>query len=174
MSDPFEKLPKTPSFSITSKDVHDGEKLKLPQVSGIFGAGGQDFSPELSWSGFPAATKSFAVTMFDPDAPTGSGFWHWAVVDVPAHVTSLAGGAGEKGGLKLPSRAFQLRNDAGLALYLGAAPPMGHGRHRYFIVVYAVDTESLGIDTDATPAFLGFSLSTHTLARAVVVPWYER
>lgn len=174
MADPFERLPKVPSFVVTSADVRDGERMPVPQLSGIFGAGGQDRSPALAWTGFPAATKSFAVTMFDPDAPTGSGFWHWAVVDIPANVTSLASGAGDASGSGLPRGAFQLRNDAGLAAYLGSAPPKGHGRHRYFIVVHAVDVESLGIDKAATPAFLGFTLSSHTLARAVLTPWYER
>jgi Raf kinase inhibitor-like YbhB/YbcL family protein len=172
---PYENLPKVASFRVTSTDIRDGEKLALPQVSGIFGAGGEDVSPQLAWSGFPEGTKSFVVTMYDPDAPTASGFWHWAVVDIPAHVTELARGAGDKeDGSGLPAGAFQLRNDGGMRRFVGAAPPVGHGRHRYFTVVHAVDVESLGISSDATPAFLGFNLFFHTLGRGMIVPWYER
>lgn len=172
---PYEHLPQVASFHVTSTDIQDGEKLSLPQVSGIFGAGGEDISPQLAWSGFPEDTKSFVVTMYDPDAPTASGFWHWAVVDIPAHVHELARGAGEKeDGSGLPAGAFQLRHDAGVARFIGAAPPVGHGRHRYFTVVHAVDVASLGIGRDATPAFLGFNLFFHTLGRAMLVPWYER
>jgi Raf kinase inhibitor-like YbhB/YbcL family protein len=163
-----------PSFSVTSTDVADGKALATPQVSGIFGAGGEDVSPQLSWSGFPAETRSFVVTVYDPDAPTASGFWHWAVVDIPASVTSLPSGAGDDSGSGLPAGAFQLANDAGLKRYLGAAPPAGHGPHRYFTVVHAVDVESLGIPEGATSAFLGFNLFGHTLARAVLTPVYEQ
>ena len=171
--DPYAELPKVASFQVTSADIKDGEKLAMPQVSGIFGAGGEDISPQLSWSGFPDGTRSFAVTVFDPDAPTASGFWHWAVAGIPAGVTELPTGAGDPSGSKLPAGAFQLRNDGGAARYVGAAPPQGHGVHRYFTVVHAVDTESLGIDANATPAFLGFNLFFHTLGRAIIVPWYE-
>jgi Raf kinase inhibitor-like YbhB/YbcL family protein len=172
--DPYHALPSVPSFDVTSDDVRDGEKLSSPQVSGIFGAGGEDVSPQLAWHGQPEGTRSFVVTVYDPDAPTASGFWHWAVVDIPADVTELARGAGDEGGESLPPGAFQLRNDAGMARFLGAAPPEGHGRHRYYIVVHAVDVETLGIPRDATPAFLGFNLFAHTLARATLVPWYEQ
>ena len=170
---PYEHLPKVPSFAVTSDDVRDGEKLPLPQVSGIFGAGGEDITPHLSWRGFPEGTKSFVVTVYDPDAPTASGFWHWAVVDIPANVTELPRGAGNENGSGLPQGAFQLCNDAGLARYIGAAPPAGHGKHHYYIVVHAVDVESLGLGKDATSAFLGFNLFSHTLGRGMIVPWYE-
>jgi Raf kinase inhibitor-like YbhB/YbcL family protein len=173
MSNPYEAIADVPSFTLTSADITDGEQLATAQVSGILGAGGEDVSPQLSWSGFPTETKSFVVTVYDPDAPTGSGFWHWAVVDLPASVTSLESGAGDEHGSGLPAGAFQLANDAGSARYTGAAPPAGHGRHRYFTAVHAVDVESLGIPADASNAFLGFNLHSHTLARAVLVPWYE-
>src|SRR5262245_44778462 len=89
MATPYDSLPKVPGFELTSADIADGERLPTPQVSGIFGAGGEDRSPQLSWSGFPDGTASFVVTCYDPDAPTASGFWHWAVVDIPASTTSL-------------------------------------------------------------------------------------
>jgi len=175
MSDynPYERLPQVASFELTSDDVRDGEQLLQPQVSGILGAGGEDISPQLAWSGFPQSTRSFAVTCYDPDAPTASGFWHWAVVDIRGDVTELPRGAGDERGQQLPAGAFQLRNDGAMARYLGAAPPAGHGRHHYYFVVHAVDVESLGIDRNATPAFLGFNLFSHTLGRGMIVPWYE-
>jgi Raf kinase inhibitor-like YbhB/YbcL family protein len=170
---PYDDLPEVAAFAVTSNDVRDSEKLSMAQVSGIFGAGGEDVSPHLAWSGFPEGTKSFVVTAYDPDAPTASGFWHWAVVDIPANVTELPRGAGDKEGSGLPAGAFQLSNDAGIAQYVGAAPPAGHGKHRYFFVVHAVDVESLGLDQNARPAYLGFNLFFHTLGRAMIVPWYE-
>ncbi|GEL20032.1 YbhB/YbcL family Raf kinase inhibitor-like protein [Pseudonocardia asaccharolytica] len=170
---PYDELPQVTTFTVTSTDIADGETLPTLQRSGIFGAGGQDRSPQLSWSGAPEGTQSYVVTVYDPDAPTGAGFWHWAVVDIPASVTSLDSGAGDEEGSGLPSGAFQLANDAGLKRYLGAAPPPGHGPHRYFTVVHAVDVPSLEIPRDATPAFLGFNLFDHTLGRAVIVPVYE-
>ena len=170
MSSPYDHLPPVASFSVTSTDVSDGAPLPLEQMSGIFGAGGQDVSPQLSWTGFPDGTKSFAVTMFDPDAPIPSGFWHWAVHDIPAGVTTLPTGAGGGDGAGLPEGAIQLPNDAGLARFLGAAPPEGHGPHRYFIVVHAVDVETLGVAPGTTPAVQGFNLFSHTLGRAMIVP----
>ena len=170
---PYDSLPEVPSFDLTSTDVEDGQPLSNPQVSGIFGAGGEDVSPQLSWQGFPDETKSFAVTVYDPDAPTAAGFWHWAVVGIPAGVTELPSGAGDENGSGLPDGAFQLRNDGGMARYIGAAPPPGHGRHHYYFVVHAVDADSLDVDESATPAFLGFNLFSHTLGRATIVGWYE-
>jgi Raf kinase inhibitor-like YbhB/YbcL family protein len=170
---PYDFLPQVPSFSVTSSDCTDGETLPMPHVSGVMGAGGEDRSPQLSWSGFPEGTKSFAVTVYDPDAPTASGFWHWAVANIPASVTSLPSGAGDKDSPQVPDGAVQLRNDGGFAGYVGAAPPSGHGAHRYFVVVHAVDTENLDVTADTTPAVLGFNLFFHTLARATMVLTYE-
>ncbi len=172
--DPYEELPKIPTFVVTSEDVTNGEALNLAQVSGQMGAGGADVSPQLSWSGFPAETKSFAVTVYDPDAPTASGFWHWAVADIPVSTTSLVSGAGDEHGSALPEGVLQLRNDAGLVGYIGAAPPPNHGVHHYYIAVHALDVESLGLPESATPAYLGFNIFMHALARAVVVGTYEQ
>ncbi len=169
-NDPFARHPEVPSFTVTSTTVADGARWGPDQMSGIFGVpGGADVSPQLRWSGAPDGTRSYAVTVYDPDAPTGSGFWHWAVANIPADVTELPEGAGDDTGSGLPDGAMQLRNDAGLARFLGAAPPAGHGEHRYFIVVYAVDVDDLGIPAEATNAFLGFNLFGHTLARATMV-----
>ena len=171
---PYDFLPQVPSFTVTSSEVTDGGVMPTPQVSGVMGAGGEDRSPQLSWSGFPGGTRSFAVTVYDPDAPSASGFWHWAVANIPASVTELPSDAGNKDAPSLPDGAVQLRNDAGFAGYLGSAPPAGHGPHRYFVVVHAVDTESLDVDADATPAVLGFNLFFHTLGRATMVVTYEQ
>lgn len=170
---PYDALPTVPSFTVTSADITDGQPLANDQVSGVFGAGGKDISPQLSWSGFPEGTQSFAVTVYDPDAPTASGFWHWAVADIPASVTTLDAGAGSEGG-SLPAGAVSLRNDGGFPGFVGAAPPKGHGPHRYFVVVHAVDVPALEVGTDASPAYLGFNLFSHTLARATLIGTYEQ
>lgn len=172
-TNPYDALPKVPSFTVTSTDVRDGASFASAQRSGVFGAGGQDASPQLSWSGFPAGTRSFVVTVYDPDAPTASGFWHWAVANLPATTTHLPTNAGATDGAKLPPGAVQFRNDGGFAGYVGAAPPPGHGPHRYFIVVHAVDVGKLDLPKDASPALLGFNLFTHTLARATLVAHSE-
>jgi Raf kinase inhibitor-like YbhB/YbcL family protein len=170
---PTPTCPRGPWFSLTSADIKDGEEVPVAQRSGLFGAGGEDVSPQLSWSGFPEGTKSFAVTVYDPDAPTASGFWHWAVANIPVDVTSLPSNAGDEGGTRLPQGALALRNDGGITRYIGSAPPQGHGPHHYHVVVHAVDVESLDIGPDATPSFLGFNLSFHTLGRARIVAWYD-
>jgi Raf kinase inhibitor-like YbhB/YbcL family protein len=170
LPNPYDFLPQVPSFTVTSTDIQEGERLAQPLVSGKMGLDGQDRSPQLSWSGFPAETKGFAVTVYDPDAPTGSGFWHWAVAGIPGSVTELPSGAADGG---LPDGALQLRNDAGFAGFVGAAPPAGHGTHHYYVVVHALDTDDLGIPAEATPAYLGFNLFSHTLARGTIVATYE-
>jgi Raf kinase inhibitor-like YbhB/YbcL family protein len=173
-NDPFAGLPEVPSFTVTSTTLTDGGGMPPAQMSGIFGVpGGEDISPQLSWSGAPEGTKSYAVTAYDPDAPTQSGFWHWAVADIPATVTDLPEGAGDDTGSSLPEGAFQLRTDAGTTRFIGAAPPAGHGEHRYFFVVHALDTESIGVPADATPAFLGFNIASHILGRAVLTATAE-
>jgi Raf kinase inhibitor-like YbhB/YbcL family protein len=169
---PYDFLPELPSFTLTSADVTEGQPLKNAQVSGIMGAGGEDISPQLSWSGFPEQTRSFAVTVFDPDAPTASGFWHWAVANLPATVTELPAGVGD--GSMLPGDALTLCNDAGMRRYVGAAPPAGHGYHRYFVVVHALSVERLDLTEDASPAYLGFNLFMKALARAVIHGTYEQ
>ncbi len=171
---PYDELPELPTFELTSDDLVDGATLARAQVSGLMGAGGSDTSPQLSWIGFPAETKSFAVTVYDPDAPTASGFWHWAVADIPVTTTSLPSGAGDDEGSGLPDGAVQFANDAGLKRYVGAAPPSGHGPHHYYVVVHALDVESLGLPPTASPAYLGFNLFSHGIARATLVGTYEQ
>ena len=170
---PYEFLPAVPSLTVTSDDISEGATLASAQVSGIFGQGGDDRSPHLRWDAGPGGTASYAVTCFDPDAPTGSGFWHWVLFDIPASVTELAAGAGAADGSGLPAGAVQARNDAGMLGFIGAGPPPGHGPHRYAFAVHAVDVEHIGPDASASPAYVGFSMFGHVLARGLIIATYE-
>lgn len=153
------------TFTLTSTGFADGGALPDAQVQ----AKGNR-SPQLSWSGAPEGTKSFAVTCYDPDAPTGSGFWHWTVANIPAEVTELAEDASSAG---LPKGAVEGRTDFGEPGFGGAAPPPGHGPHRYIFTVFAVDTERLDVTPENSGAVFGFNLHFHTLAKASITGVYE-
>jgi Raf kinase inhibitor-like YbhB/YbcL family protein len=166
VNDPNWRLPEVAQFQLTSPDFSEGGSLPTVARSGIMGAGGEDRSPALNWEGAPEGTKSFAVTVYDPDAPTGSGFWHWAAYNIPASVTSLAADAGNPDAKLLPSGTITLNNEVGMDRFLGAAPPAGHGTHRYFFTVSALDVESLDLQPGTTPAVLGFTMLGHIIGRA--------
>jgi Raf kinase inhibitor-like YbhB/YbcL family protein len=171
--DPYEKLPRVGSFTVTSSDIADGQPMSDRHAYEGATDTAANQSPQLEWSGAPEGTRSFVVSCYDPDAPTPSGFWHWTLVDVPADVTSLPSGAGKAGG-ELPGGAFHVRNDWGSKDYGGAYPPDGDRPHRYYFVVHAVDTERLGVDDEASPTVVAFNLVFHTLARAIITPTFQR
>jgi hypothetical protein len=156
------RLPEVPTFTLESPDFGEGEQL--PDWSR---ADGQNRPPTLRWSGAPEGTKSLVVTLYDPDAPTGSGFWHWAAYDLPATTTELPSGA------PLPEPAKLLKNEVGQRAYMGAAPPPGDGPHRYFFTVSALSVDHLELADDATPAVLGFTLRGSLLGRAQLMGTQE-
>lgn len=171
---PYEFMPEVSTLNVTSEDIADGKELPSAHHADSMGMSGDNLSPHLSWSGTPAETQSFAVTCFDPDAPTGSGFWHWVLFDIPATVNELPRGAGSGSMSGLPKGAKHVRNDTGQPGYIGAAPPPGHGEHRYVFAVHALKVPELGVDESGTPAFVGFSMAFNTLARGLIVPVFGR
>lgn len=164
---PFDFMPDLPEFVVSCDTFADGDPLPMTHV--YSGAGGGNVSPALRWSGFPADTQGFAVTCYDPDAPSISGWWHWILVDLPADVTELPADVGAAEGVDLPAGAKHLRNDYGTHDYGGAAPPPGDHEHRYFFTVYALDTDDLGLTAETSAAVAGFTINAHALARAHIV-----
>ena len=158
-------------MTLTSPNFKNGDKMPIAQVCAQRYRGGEH-SPALAWSGEPADTKSFAITMYDPDAPTGSGFWHWTVVNIPASVHSLPEGAGDPGSTLLPQGAIQGRNDAGQASYRGSCPPPNDPPHRYQITVFAVKVPTLPITAESSGAMVGFNLHFNALAKAQIVAMF--
>lgn len=164
--DPFAILRTVPGFQLSSANfTHEG-----PFAPAQYGKaqGGGDLSPQLSWSGFPDGTKSFAVTSYDPDAPTGSGWWHWAVFNIPASITELPEGAGSPDSTFWPEGVITLKNDAGLRKFNGCGAPEGTGVHRYYFVVHALPIERLDLDNNISNAVLGFNLNFQATARAII------
>jgi Raf kinase inhibitor-like YbhB/YbcL family protein len=159
-------------FSLKSADLEPNGKLAESQVYNGFGCQGGNVSPQLAWSNAPAGTKSFVVTAYDPDAPTGSGWWHWLVFDLPADVHELARGAGS-GAAALPAGATQGKTDFGSVGYGGACPPPGKP-HRYIFTVYALKIDKLGVPADASAALIGFTTRANVLAKASVTVKYGR
>jgi len=162
------------AFNLTSPDIADARVLGNAQVLKGHGCVGANLSPALNWANAPAGAKSFAVTVYDPDAPTGSGWWHWVVFDIPATATGLPAGAGTADGRALPQGSIQSRTDFGQPGFGGACPPKGDAPHRYQFTVYALDVPKLGLDPNASAALVGFMLRQHTLAKASILSLYQR
>lgn len=163
--DPYAPLKDLPSFPLTSTDLEDGQELPERLCAP------ESVSPQLAWSDLPEGTKSLAVTCFDPDAPTASGYWHWSAFNIPVDVTELPANAGAARDLGVGAES--LTNDSGGREYFGAEPPAGHGPHRYLYAVHAVDVEKLDIDPDSTATVLGFNLYFHSIGRSILWGWYE-
>ncbi|MDF8264001.1 YbhB/YbcL family Raf kinase inhibitor-like protein [Luteipulveratus flavus] len=168
--DPYSLLPSVPPLQVSSDSFSDGDTLPEAQVFDDWGMSGANTSPQLSWSGAPEGTTSYAITCFDPDAPTPSGFWHWLLIGIPAGTTSLPAGAGD--GSDLPPGAFQIRNDFGAQAYGGAAPPAGDRPHRYMFAVHAIGGDALPIDDTASAAAAAFNIGGQQLARGVITATY--
>ena len=163
-------------MQLTSNSFGDGDYLAMDHVLSAeygFGCSGGNQSPHLAWSGAPEATKSFALTCFDPDAPTGSGFWHWVVVNIPAGVTELPLDAGNPKSPKLPAGALQVRTDYGAPGYGGPCPPQGDHPHRYLFTIFAVGVDSLPVTADTSAAVVGFQLHFNTLAKAELMGLFK-
>lgn len=160
------------TFTLSSKDL--GGQAKNKEVFNGFGCTGDNKSPQLSWKNAPEGTQSFAVTMYDKDAPTGSGWWHWIVFDIPANTKKIKSGAGNISGNLLPKGAIQSITNFGKPGYGGPCPPENDGLHQYIITVYALKTDKLGLDKNANPALVGFYLNSTVLAKASLVIYYER
>jgi len=161
-------------FSLTSRDLKPGGTIPTRNVANVMGCPGQNVSPALSWSGAPAGTKSFVVTTYDPDAPTGSGFWHWVVYNIPASTTSLPAGAGDPKSGTLPAGATQGNTDLAQPGYLGPCPPAGDTPHRYIFTVYALKTAKLDLPANATAAMVGFNVHANQLAKATLTAKWGR
>lgn len=160
------------TFTLSSNSL-GGEATVNEEFNG-FGCTGKNQSPQLSWENAPEGTKSFAVTMYDPDAPTGSGWWHWVVFDIPATTNELAAGAGDTALNLTPEEVIQSITNYGANGYGGPCPPEGHGLHQYIITVYALKTDKLGLNESTNPAVVGYYLWNNTIAKASIVAYYKR
>jgi Raf kinase inhibitor-like YbhB/YbcL family protein len=160
------------TFTLKSKDI--GGQATSKQVFNSFGCTGENISPQLSWENAPKETKSFAVTMYDPDAPTGSGWWHWVVFDIPANTKEIKSGAGDVLKTLLPAGTIQSTTDFGKPGYGGPCPPEGHGFHTYIFTVYALKVDKLGLDATASPAMVGYYINSNMLEKASIVMYYKR
>ncbi len=161
-------------FTVQSGDIEAGKLMSSAQVFNGFGCSGGNQSPQLQWSGVPDGTRSFAVTVHDPDAPTGSGWWHWVVFNIPATTTGLMANAGNLQAGLMPAGAVQSRTDFGAPGYGGPCPPEGHGPHRYRFTVHALKVEKLALVENASAAMVGFMINGNSLGSATLEAIYKR
>jgi len=166
--------PSATGFSLTSPDIAADAMIDKKFEFDGFGCSGENRSPALQWTGAPKGTKSFAVTVYDPDAPTGSGWWHWFVINIPANLSELPANAGAVGGANLPKGASQVRIDYGVAGWGGVCPPEGDPPHRYIFTVHALKTDKLDIPADATAALAGFMVNDNSIGKASFTAKYGR
>lgn len=156
------------NFTLSSSDLKG--QLTLKQEFNGFGCVGENISPQLSWQNAPKETKSFAITVYDPDAPTGSGWWHWVVFDIPKDKTTLATGFGNSDS----KEAIQSVTDYGKSGFGGACPPKGDKAHRYIFTVHALDVDTLKLDKNVNPALAGYYINAHSIAKASLISYYGR
>lgn len=161
-------------LELSSDDIAEGVHMDKAQEFNGFGCSGADMSPHLKWTNPPASTKSYAITVHDPDAPTGSGWWHWQVVNIPASITELKNGAGSPEGDLMPTGSQQINNDYGVSGFGGACPPKGHGDHRYRFTVHALSVEKLDLPENASGALTGYMINANTIAKDTIEALYKR
>ncbi|MEA2697743.1 MAG: hypothetical protein QOI66_2014 [Myxococcales bacterium] len=161
-------------FTLTSPALKNNGAMPDKHAFNQMGCTGENSSPALAWTNPPAGTKSFALMVHDPDAPTGSGWWHWVVYDIPADTTSLPEGAGKEGGAALPKGAKLGRTDFGTAAYGGPCPPPGSGKHHYNFTLFALKVDKLEVPDGASAAMLGFNVNANTIGKAKLTGLYER
>ncbi len=161
------------SLQLTSKDIAHGNFMSKTQEFQGFGCSGGNASPQLSWTGAPKGTEAYAVFAYDPDAPTGSGWWHWQIVNIPKNVTTLVAGAGDATKNLLPDGTVSTKNDYGASGFGGACPPPGHGAHRYQFTVFAL-SKKLELPKDASPALTGYLVRANALASSTIEALYKR
>lgn len=162
------------SFTLSSNDIAHGEFMSKAQEYNGFGCTGENLSPHLSWSNAPKDTKSFAITAHDPDAPTGSGWWHWQIVNISKNVTEIAGGASNIKSASMPKGSLQIKNDYGHQAFGGACPPPNHGAHRYRFTIHALSVKTLELPKDASSALAGYMINANTIESATIESLYKR
>jgi len=160
------------TFTLTSKDL-GGQVIKAQEFDG-FGCSGDNLSPHLKWSDAPKGTKSFAITAYDPDAPTSSGWWHWQLVNMPTTVTELPAGAGASKANMIPTGSTQITNDFGSSSFGGACPPEGHGVHHYRFTIHALSVEKLDLPEDASGALTSYMINAYTIESSTIESLYKR
>ena len=170
----FSSITLADTLTLSSKDIAEGEFMSKAQEFNGFGCTGGDLSPQLTWSGVPEGTKSFAITAYDPDAPTGSGWWHWQIVNIPHTVTEIAAGAGSTKKELAPAGSVQIANDFGYRGFGGACPPEGHGIHHYRFTVHALSVEKLELPEEASGALTGYMINANTIATSTIESLYKR